>query len=302
MQYGLIGSMLLRRGAHDEAAAVFQKALELSPNDAGIQKNLVRSLLAQKNPRRRSRFSRRRRDRRQPGAARPKRRSKSAIARTRAGPRSRRSRSTRGTRGRGCCFRVCGFPKDLSTPRSRPSLLSSTPPWPDGFPARRELRSCRSFPRSRPIRGRSPSWRKCATPRATRRRRRSCASRWRTKRSEGERSTRRSTPTEGSLPPCRVNRRPPRASPRSRRPSPKGKTKRRPRPLRRRGRRPFPFRLRFRLTSCPRSKSRSTTHRLLRHPSRLRPRAVQRVVRHATPRSRRSRRSSSRSRSSRSTG
>ncbi len=49
MQYGLIGSMLLRRGAHDEAAAVFQKALELSPNDAGIQKNLVRSLLAQKN-------------------------------------------------------------------------------------------------------------------------------------------------------------------------------------------------------------------------------------------------------------
>ncbi|MEO8430586.1 MAG: tetratricopeptide repeat protein [Acidobacteriota bacterium] len=50
MQYGLIGSMLLRRGAHDEAAAVFQKALELSPNDAGIQRNLVRSLIAQKNP------------------------------------------------------------------------------------------------------------------------------------------------------------------------------------------------------------------------------------------------------------
>jgi tetratricopeptide (TPR) repeat protein len=50
MQYGLIGSMLLRRGAHDEAAAVFQKALELSPNDAGIQKNLVRSLIAQRNP------------------------------------------------------------------------------------------------------------------------------------------------------------------------------------------------------------------------------------------------------------
>ena len=50
MQYGLIGSMLLRRGAHDEAAAVFQKALELSPSDAGIQKNLVRSLIAQRNP------------------------------------------------------------------------------------------------------------------------------------------------------------------------------------------------------------------------------------------------------------
>jgi tetratricopeptide (TPR) repeat protein len=50
MQYGLIGSMLLRRGAHDEAAAVFQKALELSPNDAEIQRNLVRSLIAQRNP------------------------------------------------------------------------------------------------------------------------------------------------------------------------------------------------------------------------------------------------------------
>ncbi|MGH9364591.1 MAG: tetratricopeptide repeat protein, partial [Thermoanaerobaculia bacterium] len=49
MQYGLVGSMLLRRGAHDEAAAVFQKALEISPNDANIQKSLVRSLLAQKN-------------------------------------------------------------------------------------------------------------------------------------------------------------------------------------------------------------------------------------------------------------
>src|SRR5262249_36147955 len=51
MQYGLIGSILLRRGAHDEAAAVFQKGLELSPSDAAIQRNLVRSLLAQKNPR-----------------------------------------------------------------------------------------------------------------------------------------------------------------------------------------------------------------------------------------------------------
>jgi pilus assembly protein FimV len=49
MQYGLIGSMLLKRGAHDEAAQVFQKALELSPDDAETQKNLVRSLLAQKN-------------------------------------------------------------------------------------------------------------------------------------------------------------------------------------------------------------------------------------------------------------
>ena len=49
MQYGLIGNMLLKRGAHDEAAQVFQKALELSPDDAENQRNLVRSLLAQKN-------------------------------------------------------------------------------------------------------------------------------------------------------------------------------------------------------------------------------------------------------------
>src|SRR5712692_210093 len=50
MQYGLVGSMLLRRGAQEEAAAVFQKALELSPQDASARNSLVRSLLAQKNP------------------------------------------------------------------------------------------------------------------------------------------------------------------------------------------------------------------------------------------------------------
>jgi tetratricopeptide (TPR) repeat protein len=50
MQYGLVGSMLLRRGAQDEAAAVFQKALELSPKDAAARNTLVRSLLSQKNP------------------------------------------------------------------------------------------------------------------------------------------------------------------------------------------------------------------------------------------------------------
>jgi len=49
MQYGLIGSMLLKRGAHEEAAQVFQKALELSPDDVEAQRNLVRSLVAQKN-------------------------------------------------------------------------------------------------------------------------------------------------------------------------------------------------------------------------------------------------------------
>src|SRR5437870_5046717 len=37
MQYGLVGSMLLRRGAQEEAAAVFQKALELSPQDASAR-------------------------------------------------------------------------------------------------------------------------------------------------------------------------------------------------------------------------------------------------------------------------
>jgi tetratricopeptide (TPR) repeat protein len=50
MQYGLVGSMLLRRGAQDEAGAVFQKALELSPQDAAARETLVKSLLAQKNP------------------------------------------------------------------------------------------------------------------------------------------------------------------------------------------------------------------------------------------------------------
>jgi len=49
MQYGLIGNMLLKRGAHDEAAQVFQKALELSPDDVESQKNLVRSLLAEQH-------------------------------------------------------------------------------------------------------------------------------------------------------------------------------------------------------------------------------------------------------------
>jgi pilus assembly protein FimV len=50
MQYGLVGSMLMRRGAQDEAAAVFQKALEISPKDAAPRETLIRSLLSQKNP------------------------------------------------------------------------------------------------------------------------------------------------------------------------------------------------------------------------------------------------------------
>ena len=48
-QYGVIGAALAERGAHDEAIAVFQKALELVPGDADVQRKLVRSMLAQRN-------------------------------------------------------------------------------------------------------------------------------------------------------------------------------------------------------------------------------------------------------------
>ena len=48
-QYALIGNALLQRGANDEAAAVFQKALEIAPGDALIQRGLVRAFLAQRN-------------------------------------------------------------------------------------------------------------------------------------------------------------------------------------------------------------------------------------------------------------
>jgi len=49
-QYGLIGSALIERGAHEESVAVLQKALDLAPGDPEIQRTLVRALLAQKNP------------------------------------------------------------------------------------------------------------------------------------------------------------------------------------------------------------------------------------------------------------
>ena len=49
-QYGVIGSALIERGAHDESVAVLQKALDLAPGDMEIQRTLVRALLAQKNP------------------------------------------------------------------------------------------------------------------------------------------------------------------------------------------------------------------------------------------------------------
>jgi tetratricopeptide (TPR) repeat protein len=49
-QYGVIGSALIERGAHEESVAVLQKALELAPGDTEIQRTLVRALMGQKNP------------------------------------------------------------------------------------------------------------------------------------------------------------------------------------------------------------------------------------------------------------
>ena len=46
MQYGVIGSMLVTRGAVDEAVAVYQKALRIRPADPKILDDLVRSLLS----------------------------------------------------------------------------------------------------------------------------------------------------------------------------------------------------------------------------------------------------------------
>ena len=45
MQYGVIGSMLVKRGAVDEAVAVYQKALKIRPGDKKILHDLVRSML-----------------------------------------------------------------------------------------------------------------------------------------------------------------------------------------------------------------------------------------------------------------
>jgi pilus assembly protein FimV len=49
MQYGVIGSMLVKRGAVDEAVAVYQKALKIRPGDLQILRDLVRSLMEQGN-------------------------------------------------------------------------------------------------------------------------------------------------------------------------------------------------------------------------------------------------------------
>jgi len=45
MQYGVIGSMLVKRGAIDEAVAVYQKALKIRPGDRKVLHDLVRSML-----------------------------------------------------------------------------------------------------------------------------------------------------------------------------------------------------------------------------------------------------------------
>lgn len=49
MQYGVIGSMLVKRGAVDEAVSVFQKALRIRPGDSKILHDLVRSLIEHGN-------------------------------------------------------------------------------------------------------------------------------------------------------------------------------------------------------------------------------------------------------------
>ena len=45
MQYAVIGSMLVKRGAIDEAVAVYQKALKIRPGDRKVLHDLVRSML-----------------------------------------------------------------------------------------------------------------------------------------------------------------------------------------------------------------------------------------------------------------
>jgi tetratricopeptide (TPR) repeat protein len=45
-RYDAIGSVLQRRGAHEEAVAFFRKALEIDPNDSGARMQIIRSYLA----------------------------------------------------------------------------------------------------------------------------------------------------------------------------------------------------------------------------------------------------------------
>ncbi len=49
MQYAVVGSMLVKRGALDEAVAVYQKALKIRPGDRKILRDLIRSMLDHKD-------------------------------------------------------------------------------------------------------------------------------------------------------------------------------------------------------------------------------------------------------------
>jgi tetratricopeptide (TPR) repeat protein len=49
MQYAVVGSMLVKRGALDEAVAVYQKALKIRPGDKKILRDLVHSMLEHKD-------------------------------------------------------------------------------------------------------------------------------------------------------------------------------------------------------------------------------------------------------------
>jgi tetratricopeptide (TPR) repeat protein len=49
MQYAVVGSMLVKRGALDEAVAVYQKALKIRPGDKKTLRDLVRSMLEHKD-------------------------------------------------------------------------------------------------------------------------------------------------------------------------------------------------------------------------------------------------------------
>ncbi|MGH9443360.1 MAG: tetratricopeptide repeat protein, partial [Thermoanaerobaculia bacterium] len=49
MQYAVVGSMLVNRGALDEAVAVYQKALKIRPGDKKVLRDLVHSMLERKD-------------------------------------------------------------------------------------------------------------------------------------------------------------------------------------------------------------------------------------------------------------
>ncbi len=176
MQYGLVGSMLLRRGAQDEAGAVFQKALELSPQDAAARNTLVRSLLAQKNPAAAQAILK----------AAPRTadtlalmaeaqfdlgQKLDAVRTRRAGPRAGRG-ATRAPAWR-CAARTWRRP--TTRPPWRTCRRSWMPPPRRGISRGPRVTSRRSFRSKKLTATRSRRWPKCARPRGTCPRRRACA-------------------------------------------------------------------------------------------------------------------------------